>query len=141
MSRTRIIEAQNYSNSVNNKRPPRKLPRLTDTPKHNDFDKIPLFNIGPNTTDLLKQHAQAKKEHEEWQKIYEINPNDEDIGRQAHMKGDEVKELEKKLHISSDTRYPYRKGGKSIKSRKNKNKKTLRVRKHRSTQHRKLLLA
>jgi hypothetical protein len=43
MSRTRIIEAQNYSNSVNNKRPPRKLPRLTDTPKHNDFDKIPLF--------------------------------------------------------------------------------------------------
>ena len=74
------------------------------------------------------------------EKIAENN-SDYDIDMQSHMKGNQVKELEKKLHISSDTRHPYRKGGKSIKSRKNKNKKTLRVRKHRSTQHRKLLLA
>jgi hypothetical protein len=136
MSRTRIIEAQNYSRNGKSKLPP--IPHANI--KHSNFDTVPLPKTN-NTTDLLKQHGQAKKEHEEWQKIYEINPNDEDIGRQAHMKGNQVKELEKKLHISSDTRYPYRKGGKSIKSRKNKNKKTLRVRKHRSTQHRKLLLA
>lgn len=136
MSR-RLFEAKNYSRNGRSKLPP--IPHANI--KHSDFDTVPLPKIGPNATDLLKQHAQAKKEHEEWQKIYEINPYDEDIGRQAHMKGHQVKELEKKLYISSDTRHPYRKGGKSIKSRKNKNKKTLRVRKHRSTQHRKLLLA
>jgi hypothetical protein len=139
MSR-RLFEAKNYSDSVNNKRPPRKLPQLTDTPKHNDFDKIHLSKIGPNTTDLLKQYEQAKKEHAELEKIAENN-SDYYNNMEAHLAKKHYEELEKKLHISSDTRYPYRKGGKSIKSRKNKNKKTLRVRKHRSTQHRKLLLA
>jgi hypothetical protein len=133
---SRFLEAQKYSRNGKSKLPP--IPDANR--KHNDFDKGPLYKTN-STTDLLIQYEQAKKEHEELKKIAEINPRDEDIHRQCHMKGDEVKAFEKKLHISSDTRHPYRKGGKSIKSRKNKNKNTLRVRKHRSTQHRKLLLA
>jgi predicted nucleic acid-binding Zn ribbon protein len=134
MSR-RLLEAQKYSRNKSLVLPP--IPHANI--KHSHFDTVPLSKTN-NTTDLLKQHAQAKKEHAELEKIAENN-SDYDIDMQSHMKGNQVKELEKKLHISSDTRYPYRKGGKSIKSRKNKNKKTLRVRKHRSTQHRKLLLA
>jgi hypothetical protein len=132
---SRFLEAQKYSRNRKSKLPP--IPHANI--KHSHFDTVPLPKTN-NTTDLLKQHAQAKKEHEELEKIAENN-SDYDIDMQSHMKGHQVKELEKKLHISSDTRYPYRKGGKSIKSRKNKNKNTLRVRKHRSTQHRKLLLA
>jgi hypothetical protein len=131
MSR-RFLEAQKYSRNKSLVLPP--IPRANI--KHSHFDTVPLSKTN-NTTDLLKQYEEAKKEHEELKKIAEIN-RDEDIHRQCHMKGDEVKALEKKLGISPDTRHRYRTGGKS---RKNKNKNTLRVRKHRSTQHRKLVLA
>jgi len=96
------------------------------------------INEAKKFSNLLEDYEQAKKEHAELEKIAENN-SDYYSNMEAHLANNKVKELKEK--ISSVTKQPSRKGGKSIKSRKNKNKKTLRVRKHRSTQHRKLLLA
>ena len=92
-----------------------------------------LPKIGVNTTDLLKQHGKAKEKHAALEKIAEINGDDYFNSMEAHSQLINVKDLEKKLGISSNTKYNINKSPNGGKTRKNKN----RVRKHRSTQRRK----
>lgn len=74
--------------------------------------------------------------HAELEKIAEINGDDYFNSMEAHSQLNNVKDLEKKLGISSNTQHRYiNESPNGGKSRKNKN--TIRVRKHRSTQRRK----
>ena len=169
MSRNRLIDAKQYSMSQDKKIVPegkRKnhigsiLPPLAHNTSHiedSDIDKKyrVLPKIGDNTVTLLKEHGERRKKYEELSKIADIY-DDYDNGMNAHLAGIEVEDSEKKLGISSKTRYThdnkYPKGGKSIKNKKNNNKKsekigknknknknnnkskkTFRARKHRST--------
>lgn len=167
MSRSRLIDAKQYSMSQDKKILPegkRKnhigsiLPPLAHNTSHiedSDIDKKyrVLPKIGDNTVTLLKEHGERIKKYEDLSKIADLY-DDYDNGMNAHRAGIEVKESEKKLGISSETRHKYDnkypKGGKSIKNKKNNNKKsekigknknnnknkskkTLRARKHHST--------
>lgn len=144
----KLTAAIHFSKNKTNKRVPHgkrkhsriRLSPLSDdsAPKHNLFDNkySVLPKIGVNTTDLLKQHGKAKEKHAELEKIAEINGDDYFNSMEAHSQLINVKDLEKKLGISSNTQHRYiNKSPKGGKTRKNKNKN--RVRKHRSTQRRK----
>ena len=145
----KLTAAIHFSKNKTNKRVPhgkRKHTRIRLSPlnddsatKHNLFDNkySVLPKIGVNTTDLLKQHGKAKEKHAALEKIAEINGDDYFNSMEAHSQLINVKDLEKKLGISSNTKHRYyiNKSPNGGKTRKNKNK--IRVRKHRSTQRRK----
>lgn len=165
MSCRRLNDAKQYSMSQYKKIVPegkRKnhigsiLPPLAHNTSHiedSDIDKKyrVLPKIGDNTVTLLKEHGERIKKYEDLSKIADLY-DDYDNSMNAHRAGIEVKDSEKKLGISSETRYThkYPKDGKSIKNKKNNNKKsekigknknksnnkskkTLRARKHHST--------
>lgn len=164
MSR-RLIAAKQFSTSQENKIVPEgkrknnigiilasladNTPHIDDSDFYKKYSKLP--KIGDDIKTSLKEHEEKRKKYDELSKIFE-NYHNYDNGINAHLAEIELKDSENKLGISSETKYQCKKGGKSIKNKKNSNKKsekvgkkknknknknTIRLRKHRSTQFRK----